>query len=44
MPISTYIIDDETSARERMQYLITTFLKEEVIVIGYSNSPITALK
>jgi len=43
MAILTYIVDDEGSARERMEYLINHFLPGRVKVLGGSNTPKTAL-
>jgi len=44
MPITTYIVDDETSARERLICLFDHFLKGELAVIGQSSNPTEALK
>lgn len=44
MKITTYIVDDETPARERMEYLINTFLSDDVVIVGKSESPNVALK
>ena len=44
MKITSYILDDEAPARERMEYLINSFFGREVKIIGKSSSPETALK
>jgi len=43
MPITTYIVDDEAPARERLIYLIEHFLKRELEIIGQSGNPEEAL-
>jgi len=44
MPITTYIVDDEAPARERLIFLIETFLQGELEIIGQSNKTDQALK
>ncbi len=44
MPITTYIVDDEAQARERMDYLIKQFLSDELEIIGQSGKPLEALE
>lgn len=44
MPISTYIVDDETIARERLIYLINHFLNNELKILGQSGKPLEALE
>jgi len=44
MPITTYILDDETAARKRLVYLFDNFLKGELEVIGQSSYPTDALE
>ena len=43
MPITTYIVDDETIARERLIYLIKKFLDGELKIIGQTAKPQKAL-
>jgi len=44
MPITTYIVDDEAPARERLVYLIEHFLQGNLEIIGQSGNALEALK
>ena len=44
MPTTTYIVDDEKTARERLVYLIKNFLEGDMEIVGQSANPIEALK
>jgi len=39
MPLNCYIVDDESAARERLEYLINNFLGSELNILGNSNDP-----
>lgn len=43
MPITTYIVDDETAACERLVYLIGHFLNGDLEIVGQSAKPLEAL-
>jgi len=43
MPTTTYIVDDEKSARERLIYLINRFVDGELTVVGQNGNPEEAL-
>ncbi|MDY0101852.1 MAG: response regulator transcription factor [Lentimicrobium sp.] len=43
MPITTYILDDEVPARERLAYLITRFFNAEFELKGQSGQPTEAI-
>ena len=43
MPITTYIVDDEAPARERLIYLIDHFLQGELEIVGQSGNSADAL-
>ena len=44
MSITTYIIDDESQARERMVYLIKNFFYKSLQILGQSGKPKEALE